>query len=190
MARMKGTTLQPNIDWIEKTYGAGTWAGLLGDLPESERTQLQNVQSANWYSMASVGTAIRTLVATRIGSDRGQIEQAFRSMGAYIAEDSLSGIYSIFVRIASPERVLGRLPNVVKAVYEGVDITVDIAEDRKFATARMTGMGELPYAGPRLCGWGQRAMEKAGAKGVRVVERSWQAGKDSSDDITLEITWS
>ena len=48
----------------------------------------------------------------------------------------------------------------------------------------------LTYAGPRLAGWAESALEKVGARDVRVRERSWDAGAIASDEITLVLRWS
>ena len=187
---LKGTAVKPNIDWMKKTYGETVWDQIEGRLSEEQRSQLKFISGATMYPTSLLSSVNEAFVDVACRGDRQIAGEAFRKMGHYIADDNLGGVYSLFVRFASPDKVLSRLPNIVSTMYSGVTARYEADADGRGATVQIFGLGGLTYAGPRLAGWAESALEKVGARDVRVRERSWDAGAIASDEITLVLRWS
>jgi hypothetical protein len=170
---LKGTAVLPNLAWIKSTYGESVWEQILARLTDEEREQVRFISGAGTYPVTLLSAVNGAFVDIACRGDRNSAGTAFRKMGHHIAEDNLGGIYSLFVRFASPEKVLGKIPSIVSTMYTGVTADHQESADGHGSTVHIRGLGELTYAGPRLCGWAEAALEKVGAKDVRVSERSW-----------------
>jgi len=189
-ARLKGTALQPSIDYLKATYGAQVWAAVLDRLSEEQRTELSFVQGANLYPVSLPGAMLSALVAVEFAGDRAGANAALRDMGRHAADEQLSGIYSLFVRFTSPEKALARIAQVVTTLYDGATAELEYTHGETRGSVHIRGLGDFPYAAPRLCGWAERALERSGAETVRVVERNWEAGAVASDDLVFDVLWS
>lgn len=189
-AMMKGTTVQPHVDWIRARYGEETWQAVLVALPESHRAQFSPVFAATMYPVSAVSEMCEALVAVRLGSNRGVIEAAFRDMGRSIAEASLTGVYSLFVRMATPAKILGRFPRMIGTMIEGASAECVLGADGHSAVVRVRGLGDLAYAGPRFCGWAEGALTRAGASNIQAAEASWAAGAVKSPELVVDVRWS
>ena len=189
-ARLKGTALQPSIDYIKATYGDDVWVAILDRLSEEQRGELVFVQGANLYPVALPGAMLSALVAIEFAGSMASADAALRKMGRHAADEQLSGVYSLFVRFTSPEKALARIAQVVNTLYNGAEAELEHAPGSTTGSVHIRGLGEFPYAAPRLCGWAERALERSGAQQARVVERAWESGKVASDDLVFEVTWS
>ena len=186
---IKGTAVKPNLEWMRQTYGEAVWDEILARLTDEERSQVAFISGANSYPVTLLSAVNTAFVDVVCHGNRTAAGEAFRKLGRHIAEDNLSGIYSIFIRFASPEKVLGKIPSIVSTMYTGVTADHEDSPDGHGSIVHIRGLGELTYAGPRLCGWAEAALEKVGARGVRVAEKSWDAGLIASDELTLVLSW-
>jgi hypothetical protein len=189
-ARLKGTAVQPSVDYIRTTYGDAIWTQVLDALPPDARAEVSFVQSAKSYPVSLLGELLSALVQVEFAGNRSAAEQGLREMGRHTAAQMLSGIYALFVRMSSPEKTLERIAQVVQTLYEGATTELEHTPGEKAGVVHIRGLGEFAYASPRLCGWAERALEQAGASSARVVERSWKAGKNASDELVFEASWS
>ena len=188
-ARIKGTALQPSIDYVRTTFGDDVWAAILDRLTEDQRRDLSFVQGANLYPVSLPGAMLSALVAIEFAGDRSAAEAALRKMGRHAADEQLSGIYSLFVRFGAPDKALARITQVVRTLYDGAEADLAHAPGETTAVVRIRGLRDFAFAAPRLCGWAERALERSGAKSARAVERSWESGLVASDDLTFDVTW-
>lgn len=189
MATLKGASVQANFDWARTTYGDAVWADVLARLTEDQRRDIAMINNGASYDITLISAVLETLADIKFAGDMRAADRAFRSMGAHIAETSLTGLYSLFLRVAKPEALLKRIPTVIGTMYGGV--TADIAEgaDGHSATITMRGLGDLAYAAPRLCGWGEKALQMCGAKNATLTERNWAAGRTRSDELVFDARW-
>ncbi len=186
---LKGTAVKPNLEWMQKTYGESVWQQILDRLTPEQREQIAFVSGTQSYPVSLLSSVNSAFVEVACHGDRRAAGEAFRALGRYVAEDNLSGIYSLFVRFASPDKVLGKIPSIVSTMYTGVTADYTQSPDGRGALVHIRGLGELTYAGPRLCGWAEAALEKVGARNIRVAEKSWDQGLIASDELTLVLGW-
>ena len=189
MATLKGASVQSNFDWIRTTYGDEVWEQVLGRLTDEHRRTIGMINGGASYDLTFVSAVLEALADIKFAGDMGAADRAFRSMGARAAESGLTGVYSLFLRVAKPEALLKRIPTVIGTMFGGV--TAEIAEgaDGHSATITMRGLGDLAYAAPRLCGWGQKALEMCGARDATLTERNWAAGRIRADELVFDVRW-
>ena len=188
-ARIRGTALQPSIDYVRVTYGDAVWAAVLDRLSEDQRRDLAFVQGANLYPVALPGAMLSALVAIEFGGSKHSTDAALRLMGRHAADEQLSGINSLFVRFSSPDRALARIVQAVRTLYDGAEAELEYTPGAMTGTVHVRGLGEFTYAAPRLCGWAERALERSGAKTASVIERAWESGRIASEDLIFDVTW-
>ena len=188
MSTLKGTAVKPNFDWVKQTYGEAVWTQILDRLPHEARAEVEFVQGARSYDLKVVSAVLETLVELQFPNNLGEADRAFRAMGAFIARDSLTGVYSLFIRIARPEAILKRIPTVISTMFDGVTGEMFVEDGPRRARVVMRGLEDLAYAGPRLCGWAEQALSMCGATAT-VTERNWQAGIIRSDELIYDASW-
>jgi hypothetical protein len=188
-ARIKGSALKSSIDYIRSTYGEATWSAVLSHLNEEQRSQVAHIMGGSLFPVTLAGAIFTAFVALELKGDLRSAESALRKMGRHAADEQLGGVYSLFVRFTTPEKALARIAGVVQGLYEGATTELIYVEGEKRGTVHIRGLGDFPYAAPRLCGWAERALERSGGKAVRAVERSWTAGQIASDDLIFDVVW-
>jgi len=188
MTTLKGTAVQPNFDWVRKTYGEETWSAILERLTPEQRQQVAVINGGAAYDLKLVSAVLEALAELRMHGDHDAADEAFREMGAHIAKVSLTGLYSLFVRVATPEAIMKRIPTVVNTMFDGASAEMHSGGDGRSAQLVMRGLGDLAYAGPRLCGWAETALAMCGANAT-VTERGWMLGRVKSDELIFDARW-
>lgn len=186
-----GTALKPNIDWMRQDCGEDGWTRVLDQLGPEDRKSIELLNGAMKYPASLFDALNRAYAGIRYPGDTRGAGEAFKRMGRHTAEEHLSGIYSVFLRLASPEGTLTRVPSLLGRLYEGVGGEAEVlsAPGGPRGIMRVTGLGDVAFTGPRLIGWAEGALAKTGAKNARVVERSWEAGRLSADPLVFELYW-
>jgi hypothetical protein len=187
--KIKGTAMVPIVEWAKTTYGDAVWSQILEGLNAEDRREIQFVQGINQYPVALAGTLVSRIVDVVCDGDLGRADSELRKMGRYSANQQLSGIYSLFVRFASPEQALARIATVVSTLYIGASATLEHERGTTAGTVYIEGLEEFAYAAPRLCGWAERALEMAGATSPRVTERAWSSGKIATPELVFDVAW-
>lgn len=187
---MKGTAMKPYVDWIRGEVGEHGWDRILERLDADDVSALSTLAGGAAVPSALLGRLLQAFDAERGGMDHARADDAFRRMGRSIADEHLSGVYSIFARFASPQQAFSKVPSLLSNMYMGIEASAEPAADGRGGVLTIRGLGDVPYSGPRLAGWGERALERFGAKGVHVNERNWDAGRSAADELVLDVCWS
>lgn len=189
---MKGSGFKPNLDWIRRTYGEEVWNGVLARLNPEERRQVELVNAALSYPSDLVDHVMASFAEVRFPNNRLGAGEAFRAMGRAAAEEGLSGIFSVFLKIASPEMTFKRAVGLISNIYSGVEADADVRDEgngRKLGILVVHGLGEVSYASPRLCGYAEGAFSRLKVRDLSVRERTWDAGAVRSDELVFEVRW-
>ena len=189
--RVLGTVLKPNLDWMRERCGPDGWARVLGRLDPDDRRDVELVNGALKYPLALFDRVSRAFADEVFAGDMRRAGTAFREMGRYTGAEQLGGIYSVFLRVSSPEATLKRAPSLIDRLYEGVrgESEVLSAPGGPRGTMTVYGLGDLAYSGPRLAGWAEAALDKVGVRNIRVEERAWQSGRITADPLVFELYW-
>ncbi len=188
---IKGSGIAPNIEWIKLRYGEAGWDTLCEHLDPEEVQQLNTLNPVMMYPISLLDHIMVALEQTQFPGDLVTADGVFREMGRHAASVGLSGIYSAFLKIASPVATFKRSGSMLEALYTNVTCETEVLEQASSGVkARITIHGlEVSYAAPRFAGFGEEAIERAGAKNLKIEEESWGAGIIKADPLVFHLTW-
>lgn len=189
---MKGSGFKPNLDWIRRTYGEEVWTAILSRLQPDERRQIELANAALSYPADLVDRVMTAFADVRFPNDRAAAGEAFRAMGRAAAAEGLTGIFSVFLKVASPEATFKRAAGLIANIYTGVEGVAEVRDEgggRKLGILTVRGLGEVAFASPRLCGFAEGAFARLKIHDLKVRERSWDAGAIRSDELVFEVRW-
>lgn len=186
---IKASSVRQGHQAMRERFGEEIYAEAVSRLSESDRKLVAGIDHAVTYPLAVDGRLQQHLVDIACGGSRLNAERAFREAAAVQAEAMLDGVFSVFARFVSPKQAFDKAGTILTSVYTGVTSETVHAEHGRGGSIKITGLGELPYAGPWLAGWMERALTRFGATRARVTERSWERGLIGSDELVFEVTW-
>lgn len=184
-----GTAFRPDIEWMRDRAGA-QWPMVMERLSESDRRQLEVINALGQYPVALFGAVTSAFVEVVCGGSRERAASEFSQMSRSVGEAQFQGVYSTMLKVSSPEGTLKRVTSLAPRVFQGSTSTVEFPTSGKpNAILRLNGLEDIDYAGPGLCGFLAVAIEKTGARSVRVRERMWELGFVRSSTLEFEISW-
>jgi hypothetical protein len=179
-------TLVSSIDRFVKEKFPDGYKNWLGRLPDtSKKVYTGTVMATEWYPLEAAVVAPTQLVGEMFYN--GDIQKAAWESGRHSAEVALTGIYKVFVLIATPQYIMKRGGKIMTSFYD--PSTLVIAGERpKGVDVHIT---EFPSANEvvehRIGGWMQRALEICGCKNVVTdMPRSLTKGDELTEYI---INW-
>lgn len=189
---IKGAGLKPNFDWIRQTYGEDAWREIIESLDPQDRSRIEIVSPTLMYPISVFDHVCVAFADRHYLGDRSGAASAFRRMGEFAAQAELSGIYSAFLKIGSPEMTFKRAANLLATLYTGVSADASVTDEgdgKRWGVLTVRGLGEVAYASPRLVGFAEYTFSKLRVKDLRVSERSWDAGALRSDELIFDVRW-
>jgi len=185
-----GTAFRPDIEWM-RDRAASQWPTVLERLSESDRKQLEIINALGRYPVALFGAVTAAFVEVVCMGSRERAATEFNQMSRSVGEAQFQGVYSTILKVSSPEGTLKRVASLGPRVFEGSTASVEFpASGSPNAILRLNGLEEIDYAGPGLSGFLAVAIEKTGARSVRVRERMWEMGFVRSSTLEFEVSWS
>lgn len=153
--------------------------------PASQQILSNGVMAPEWYDIEN-GLLAPTRLLAKMFYD-GDLEKVSLEMGRYSAEVGLTGIYKVFVLIATPQFIMKRGGKILSSFYEpsvlsttnerpkGVDILISEFENSTVITES------------RIGGWMEKALEICGVKNITIDKTKSLA---NGDDCTLyAVNW-
>ena len=127
MGQAKGTNLHHMFTWVEQRFGSEAWEKVLARLSPDDQTQARNVLPVRWYDLGLQHRVLRALDET-LGQGDGTLVDA---VGRYEADQDLSVIHRVFMRMASPSYILERSRDYWERFYDTGEWRVErISETR------------------------------------------------------------
>lgn len=188
-ATVKGSVVTAAYDYLRATYGDEAWKRTLLRLSHDDQDAVKAAARTLQYPVAVDGRVLAAFVAEQFEGDRMLAERELRRGGASQADVMLRGVFSVFARLASPKAAFSRAGSIITSVYTEVSSDTEARADGSGGLIRLRGLGESTFVAPWQCGWMERALIHFGSSSPRVVERSWQAGRDASDELVYEVTF-
>ena len=185
----RGVELKPNLEWIQRTYGREVWTEVLDRLAVADQRRVELVNVTGRYPTSLEDEISRALVEVMFARDPRAAGQAFREMGRHAADDNLIGAPDV-LRDVSAEATLRWVMTLLTNVYEEATADLRTFGDTTGGVILIRSLGDVAYAGPRLCGWIERALERRGLSDVFVRERNWEEGRIQADPLEIVVAWS
>jgi len=182
---VKGTAVKSIQEFVQTKY-ADKYAEWLKAMPETSRNIMSKpVYVSDWYSVKDA--AIEPTIAIGKVIFNGDSIKAGWETGRFSSEQALNGIYKVFVKMATPQFIIGRSGKILPSYYDPSEIAVKETGSKHVVLniSKLPSNHEVLEA--RILGWIQKALEVTGCKNVQInPTKSLTKG----DPITeLMITW-
>lgn len=182
---VKGVSVKSVREYIEKNF-PGKLDAWSEQLPEqSKKIYTEFIRVNEWYPLSAGLTIPLRAVGTMFFD--GNWKEAVWKMGRFSADEALSGIYKIYVKLGSPRHIIDRAGRVMAAYFSNTEIKVtsDLKNQLTMQILRFEEPDEaIEY---NIGGWIERALEISGCKNINVSVRKSLARKDSSTEYY--VTW-
>jgi hypothetical protein len=182
--QIKGVVFRAFMRFLRDGYGEEAVTRVLSLLPPelADKLRADILFTGNWYPLAwyrQMHAAAQE--ATGAGSELA------RAKGHAGVTRDLSGIYKIFLRIVSPEFVIGRSAQLFNLYYDTG--TMEVLDKRNGgARARWRGcVGFDHNIWVDVLGGCEAALTAAGAKNVRLTVVS--GGREGDENMEAEARW-
>jgi hypothetical protein len=164
------------IAGLEYLKGKGVADEVLSSLDEKVRGTLQNLRPQEWYSYEEVDVPL--LLAADNLVARGD-EKFFVDMGRFSEEFNSKWYLKLFFKFLSPTKILKKFPTLWGLYFDTGKLEIDIKD--KSAVGRLVGIDTIHLTDLTIRGWGEYALEKSGAKNVKIVQTKC---REKGDDYT------
>lgn len=175
MSKVKGVGLKTSIDWIKANYGEEGFKKVLEGCTASSRQDYEVVLVSAWYPTVIADALYVSFVKSGLGGSGDELDKTLLRLGLYIAETNLSTLYKVVFYFVKPNTMLGLLPRMWKAYFDGITLEVEAgSEGPNTGTCRVKGLGDFRYISPVAGGWIDLAYRKVGARDVVVSELNYR----------------
>lgn len=185
MAQVKGTAFKSRISYVQRHHGAEALDRVFAELEDRELAESlkKRAMPGGWYSFENYVDLLRTIDRV-CGTGSGTM---FRPMGAQVAEDDLSTVYRIFMRVASPSFILKKASHIWRQYYDVGELVVtrDQPDLAQFEICDMPNP-DIAHC-DSIAGWTQKCIEMTGASDVNVEHSTCRTRGD--DQCIFEATW-
>lgn len=182
---VKGTAVKSIQDYVQTHHG-DKYAEWLKAMPEISRIIMSKpVYVSDWYSVKDA--AIEPTIALGKVAFNGDAVKAGWETGRYSSEIALNGVYKVFVKMATPQFIIGRSGKILPSYYDPSELAVK----ETGAKHVILNISKLPInhevLEARIFGWIQKALEVTGCKNVQINPVKTMTKGDSITE--LMITW-
>ena len=182
--QIKGTAVKVTSEFVKKRYTEHyeTW---LNSMPvESQNIFSKPVFATSWYPLSDAVIVPSQKVGEMFFPN---IQDACWEIGRYSADIALNGIYKIFLKVSSPNFILGRATSVFNTYYNPGNIEI-IEKESNNATLKIKNFKVneklIMY---RIAGWLERTIEITKKDNIKVELDFKEDGEDLIS--TIYITW-
>ena len=176
--RTKGTTVKAIQSFVKDQYPK-KYNDWLESLPAKSKSIMEGtILATAWYPL-NEGAIIPTHHLKMFYAENS-LKAAWEA-GRHSAGATLTGVYKIFVKVASPSYIIKRAAKITATYYENV-VVESSEETSNSVVVSIIEFNELDrMIEQRIGGWMEKALELSGCKGVKIrIAKSLTRG----DNIT------
>ncbi|MGB9589341.1 MAG: hypothetical protein ACP5QG_02505 [candidate division WOR-3 bacterium] len=177
---LKGASFHLLMDFVREVLGESVLGELLEGLsPEAKNTFTSKIIPGEWYPLDHF-TELEKAIVDRFFNK--ELRYA-RKIAAFTMDRAYEDIYRLaFITIKRPRDALMLIEQFWNLYNKPGHIKIDIGEGR--AKGRLYGIYAIDdIHKEHLCGWGERLLERAGAKNPHL---SWE---QDGEDIIFYFNW-
>lgn len=180
---VRGSILKGISDFVKVKHPSG-YEKWVGSLSSTTRIMLGNLSVSSWYAIDAAMIQPSSQVCKMFFEDAGK---GAWQMGRFAAEQGLTGVYKVFIMIASPSFILKRAPRIMTTFYTPSQLNVLESTNRsvRIRCSALPVKSELLEF--RIAGWIERAAEICNCQDVKVEISSTLSGGDQTFD--MYVTW-
>ncbi|MEO0181294.1 MAG: hypothetical protein ABIM74_01460 [candidate division WOR-3 bacterium] len=177
---LKGTSFRLLMDFVREVIGEGALDELLETLsPEAKKTFTGEIEPGAWYPLDHFDELEKAIVDRFFGGD---ITYA-RKIARFTMERAYADIYRLaFILMKTPKDAIRAIEQLWSLYNTPGIIKIEIGEG--WARGRLSEIYSInDIHKEHLCGWGERLLEKVGAKNPHL---SWE---QDGDDVIFHFSW-
>ena len=163
---IKGTAIKTTRDFVKTNFPA-KYDEWINALPEKTKAIYSSamINMAGWYPMKEhYQIPIEKIIEMFYG---GNTKVAGEAIGRFSADLALTGIYKLFLMIATPKYLMTRASVVFSTYYLPCEVKVSESSS-KSVSMQVTKFPDMSAAIEyRIAGWCVRALELCGCKNVQ-----------------------
>ena len=180
--KVRGSVIRSINEFVASQHD-GKYKEWIGQLPAESRELLTKASNSGWYSIHDGVIAPTEVMCNML---YGDTKAGAWESGRYSAKTALTGLYKIFVLVATPAFMIKRASRVIATYYEPTQLEV-VEDQPKSMVLRCT---QLPVKSElieyRIAGWMEQALEICGCKNLKVnITKSFS----KSDSFVVDIQW-
>jgi len=162
---VKGTAVKSILDYIT-TYHSNIKNEWLQKLPvESKEIMENSILVTKWYDM-NFGILQPTIVASNLVNK--DVNSFSWDTGIFSSQIALTGIYKVFIRVASTDFIISRAANIMETYYKNTSIKVLEKSKNTVTLELLKYPKEYNLIMYRIAGWVQNTFETIGCKNVYI----------------------
>ena len=183
---IKGTAIKTTRDFVKSTFPS-QYDEWINSLPDKTKALYASslINMAGWYPMTEAYLIpIEAIISMFYG---GNAKTGAEAIGRFSADLALTGIYKLYLLIATPKYLMQRASTVFSTFYNPCEIVVSESGD-KTVTMQITKFQDMtPTLEYRIAGWCIRALELCGCKRPQYKITKSLTRSDSSTELVY--TW-
>ena len=181
---IKGTAVKTIPEYIKTNYSENfdTWFELLPEA--SKKIFAANILSTKWYQLDDAIVIPMEILSEILSIDEKKLAW---DLGVYSSKSALTGVYKVFVRIASTSFIIKRAANMLQAYYRPSEVKLYEQETQKAVFEFINFLKADHILMQRIAGWSKNTFDAVGAKNVEVKLKDIKEGENFS--TLMVITW-
>jgi hypothetical protein len=186
VGQAKGILLVSARDYVRTREGVAAWNDVANTLNDHDRALLGSlVLAGSWYPVAVWNRLVEAI------QQRYDARYVLR-LARYIADNDLSLVFRIALKLGSPEFVIKRFGYVFKQYFRGAQLVTAERAPRRWGLQISGPVGIEEAPGEAVCaigteGWVTTAMERTGVKTTRLVKIDCRF--HGAPACTYDLTW-
>ncbi|MFA9391027.1 MAG: hypothetical protein ACERKD_14555 [Prolixibacteraceae bacterium] len=181
--QIKGMAITGTLQLIKQRYGMDVFTNVLNELDEEDRKILGGIVLASfWYPLKAFNNFLKAEVKIIYHGDKTRLRQGSEE----IVSNQLKGIYKLFVRLGSPEFIVGRIGSINSSYFKGIELEKVITEG-KFIGKYKGFKPDQDVFEEIIIGFYKKALEISGAKNIQAkFDIPISQGKEYAQVV---VTW-
>lgn len=162
---VKGTAIKSISDFVKKEHSA-KYTDWLRELPEASRNLIKGgIYATDWYPLEEAAIIPTRKIAEMFFPD---LRTGAWQCGRFSAEQSLTGVYKLYVRMSKPSHIIARASKIFSTYYRPSEMNV-AKETSKSVELHITKFDMLDKIIEfRIAGWMEKALEMSGCKNISI----------------------
>lgn len=183
--KVKGTILTSALGFVKENF-SNRYNDWMNELPAKSKEILSKpIMASEWYEIEE-GLLEPTRILAKMFYN-GDINKVAWEMGRYSAQVGLTGIYKVFVLIATPQFIMKRGGKILSSFYQPSVLTTHNERPKgvDIVIPEFEGSNEITES--RIGGWMEKALEICGVKNVTIDKILSMAKGD--DRTVYVVNW-
>jgi len=183
--KVKGTSIKTTRDFVKMKF-PNRYDQWIKSLPkESQALYLDTVKVSDWFEIRSAYYEPMNKIVELFYDNN--VQKGGEEMGLYSAEVALTGIYKVFLLVATPQYLMKRASRMMETFYTPSEVEVAEVVNKTIVMKIKKFEGITKPLEYRFAGWCVKALELCKCKNITYKVTSFiSAGHPTT---TVEFKW-